>query len=411
MDCGFVSYPNRYKSKEELIKFYEDNYRKTVPNSSSIFTGERKIHYHGHFLEDLFKSWKDQKKENPVLTDIGSALGMFLNFVRGIFPKAEVLGVDLTESFSRNAWHLFKIKTVKEFDDSKKYDLISSYRSLEHILDPDIEMTRYIDALKDDGHLYLSIPIWFDVLHNFGMRNGFDIEYYYSPEHINTWSRKHIEGLIGVCGGQIVKENRTYYDTTYLIKKAGYTNKRDVCKVDPQTVLDQLAKVKKASDALEEKRFKDAVEIWPNFPTAWATNYEFGRKEYHKLGFDWTYENVALKAIKSCPDSADMQYFAADLCARYDRYEKAIDHLKISNEMCPNSPNVFSLLASCFRTMAARAKTDDDKIKFLEQSRKTAGLLKDFSIQYFSESMNWIMYDNSQIPTPFEEAVQGSVKI
>ena len=103
--CGFISYPERYKSKAEIFEYYKKEYR-AAPTINNIYTGERKIQYHGHFLGDLFNEWKKQKRKDIVVVDIGSAFGMFLNWVKHQLPNAEVLGVELTTSFVRNAWHL-----------------------------------------------------------------------------------------------------------------------------------------------------------------------------------------------------------------------------------------------------------------------------------------------------------------
>lgn len=402
MGCGFVSYPELYKSKEEIIKYYEDDYR-TIPKVTNLFQGERKIHYHAHFLEEIIAEWKKNPPKDMNITDIGSAFGQFLNWLRGHFKESSVVGVELTKGYVRNAWHLFGIETLKDFDDTKKYDLISSYKSLEHILDPDIELKRYIDALKDDGYLYLGVPCWFDELGNFGSSGIFDIEYYYSTNHINTWTRKQVEGLIKVCGGEVIKENHTYYDSVYLIKKSKEApESREICKEDPEYILECLDKVKKVSDLITKTQFKEAIEIWPNCPSAHLYNYEHNRKGYHKLGFDYLKKEVLDKMIEDCPNSGDVLYHVADIYARYDKWDVAVEYLDKANSLKPNSPHVFTLLSNCFRQMAEHSATEDDRIKFYEKARETGNILKSISMQAHNEAVNWIMFDNSKLPTPFE---------
>jgi hypothetical protein len=53
-NCGMVSYPSKWKSYEEIKKHYQSEYRKP-PTSSNYFTGQRKLHFHNSFLQDLFK--------------------------------------------------------------------------------------------------------------------------------------------------------------------------------------------------------------------------------------------------------------------------------------------------------------------------------------------------------------------
>lgn len=401
MGCGFISYPAKYRTKAEILAYYRKEYR-AAPNVNGIYTGERKIHYHGHFLADLFAKWREEKRQ-AIVADVGSAFGMFLNWVRHQLPGADVIGVELTTSYVRNAWHLFKVKTIEDFDDTRHYDLISSYKSLEHILDPDVELRRYIRSLKDDGYLYLGVPIWFEALRNFGS-TGFDLEYYYSTNHINTWTRKHVEGLIKACGGEVVKENRTFYDTVYLIKRndALIPEGRDHCKEDPGVILSHLKRAFEAGVAYQEGNYAKVIETWPNCPPAWNAHYEMNRKLLHEKGFEYIYGEIIENGLASTDEDAEVHCLAADICARYEQYERAIEHISRANELRPNQPAVFALLSNCYRSLSKSAKAPEAKVKFLEQAREAARLLGEIATQHKGEAMTWMMHDNAHIPTPWE---------
>lgn len=402
--CGFISYPDRYKSKSEIIDYYKKEYR-SAPQVGSIYTGERKIQYHAHFLAELFNEWRASGRKDIVITDVGSAFGLFLNWARHQLPGADVVGVELTTSYVRNAWHLFQIKSLDEFDDSRKYDLISSYKSLEHILDPDIELRRYISCLKEDGVLYLSVPLWFEQMKNFGQQ-GFDIEYYYSPNHINTWTRKHFEGLIKVCGGEVVKRNDTYYEATYLVKRNDSlrSDDRSPLHESPATIRGHLERLFEASEAFQVGDFSKVIDRWPNCPPAWSAHYEMNRKSFHERGFEGIYKDFCLPAIAACENDADAHYLTADICARYGQYEKAIGHLDTANRLRPNGPHVFGLLMNCFRALGKISKDEDARLKFYEQSRRCAKILGDISTQHKGEAMTWMMFDNANVPTPWEQS-------
>ena len=400
--CGFISYPGRYKSKAEIVEYYKAAYRQP-PTVGNIYSGERKIQFHAHFLADLFERWRAEKRKDIIITDVGSAFGLFLNWIRFQVPSSEVIGVELTTSYVRNAWHLFNIKSIPEFDASKKYDLISSYKALEHILDPDIELESYIDCLKDDGHLYISVPLWFEQMKNFG-QGGFDIEYYYSPNHINTWTRKHFEGLLRVCGGEIVKQNHTYYESTYLVKRNASlkTKERSALYEDTMKITENLRKISEANEHFQMGNYADVIRIWPNCPTAWMSHYEMNRKYFHDLGFEGIYNGFCQDALKACNNDADIHYMIADICFRYDQYPKALEHLNISNRLRPNGPNVFALLHNCYSALGKAAADDESKTKFFEQARDCAKILGDISTQSKADAMTWMMLDNANIPTPFE---------
>lgn len=85
-----------------------------------MFAGERKNCFHHKFLLDLFNKWKAEGKESPRICEIGAAYGFTLQWIRQIFPKAEISGTELTTSFRRNAYHEFGIKLDEDIDTTKK---------------------------------------------------------------------------------------------------------------------------------------------------------------------------------------------------------------------------------------------------------------------------------------------------
>lgn len=163
-----------------------------------------------------------------------------------------------------------------------------------------------------------------------------------------------------------------------------------------------LQKVFAANEAYQTNNFQEAVTIWPNFPSAHSNNYEMGRKQYHEFGFDWIYTNLLERAIRECPNEADMHRYAADVCMRYEHYEKALEHLRIKNTMQPNSTDTWQMFGTIFREMAKRSKDQETQVKFLNEAKNATNILKQISSQTYQEAMNWIMLDNSRIPTAFE---------
>lgn len=218
MSCGVVSFPSRYQSPEAIKEYYRNSYR-AAPSSAGLFTGERKLQYHEFFLKPLFESWKEAGITKPVIGEIGSAFGMFLNWVRGKFPEADLHGTELTKTYRRIAYHEYGLKLEEDFDTSKKYDLIVSYHVLEHQVDPDKMLKQYADCLKETGVFYLACPIWFREIANGASVPGFDLDYYWAPDHINSWSEKHLEYLIAKAGLEIVYKNDDIYGNTYILKR------------------------------------------------------------------------------------------------------------------------------------------------------------------------------------------------
>lgn len=450
--CGFVSYPERVgnqKKQDELKDYYEKDYRKP-PTAMNFHTGERKLQFHHHFLEPLFSKWKRYGKKAPVVTEIGAAYGMFLHWVRKNWPDAEVHGTELTESFRRNAWYEYQIYLDKEFDESLKYDLVSSYKVAEHIPDVDKEIRKYALSLKGEyadvapmykeldelvelekeaegdtklgdkiallkekiakkeaamGCLYISVPCWFDKMTNFGV-GGFDLEYYYHPDHINVWTRKLFETVLKKCGLRIVARNHTFYDETYLCVRDDSLMKEEPEHEDPKKIELILKKIQQADAFSKEKKYKEAVETFSNFPLAWQGCYELARADLHKEGgFDAALKKVLEPAWKACEDNADIAIFIGDVALRYQKYKESIEWLDRALNLRPNNPAILKVLAACFRDMAKNTPDPAQKLKYTEQARNVMRHLSEVSKQAFDEALTWIYFDNATLPMPKKEEI------
>jgi SAM-dependent methyltransferase len=391
--CGFVSYPEKYKTKEEIIEFYREEYR-PAPTSGNFFTGQRKLHYHAAFLKDEVNRLRDL--EDPNLLEIGSAYGLYLHWLGKAVPKAKLTGTEITTSFKRVAKHQFGLDLVDDFSDDEKYDLISTYKVAEHMLDIDKEMERYHKTLKDDGRLYIGVPCWFNTMHNFGM-GGWDIEYYYSTNHINVWTRKTFELLLKKTGFKIIQQDHEMYDSVYLCEK---TEPQPINPSEfdgPAKIKGYLNAVKTANDLFLDKKMIDALNIWNDFPAAIMNSYEMNRKQYDSMGFEWIEENVINKSRKMCNDSPAILGFATDLYARYDKLEKAIETADLGLSKQPGSVVFILAIATSLYRLAETEKDKELKQKYYRESREAYKHLKAMSPQHFNEALNWIYLLDSKI--------------
>lgn len=397
--CGFVTYPDICLKEQDLTKYYQHDYR-TAPAVDNLYAGERKLHYHGAFLEDLFRQWKTEKFEAPRILEIGAAFGMVLSWIRTIFPKAELYGTELTLSFRRNAYWLFSLFLSEKPDYSKKYDLIISYKVAEHIPQIDKELRKSVEALSDKGVLYISVPTWFNEMVNFG-KSGFDLEYYYDTNHVNVWSKNLFEQLLKKVGLEIVKENHATYGNTYLCKRNDALMSEPRTYDNPEETLQNLKKVIDAGKAAMEGRFEEAIAIWPNFPEAHVNFYETRRSKVHQGGFLEIMKNFVEPATKACPNSAQITNFAADLCMRYEQFEPALEYLKKTLDIKANDPSALIAMGHCFRHMAAKCGTED-QLKLIHEARQVMQYIEKTSQQCKPDAITWLMQDNARVPMPNE---------
>lgn len=401
LDSGFISYPERV-DKQALGEYYETEYRQP-PSINNIYAGERKLHFHGAFLDDVFKRWKKEGKTDPVFCEIGAAFGMVLNWFKQQWPEADVTGTELTKSFIRNAYHEFGFELKKDIDTTKKHDLIMSYKVEEHIPDPIEHLKKLKSCLKDDGYLYVSVPTWLGTLNNFG-KGGFDLDYYYHPDHINVWTRKLFETALKMAGFKIIKFNDTIYDDTYLckidkdFKEGEYKPELE----DANEIKKRLASAKEAAVAFLQNDCQKAIASYPDFPIAWQRFYELKRQDYHQKGFEFIKEGFIDRARKACPSSPEIGFLEADIYFRYEKFGPCIEACQRVLEMKPNYIAALDLMSQCHRLLSEREKDEKKKVEFRTTARDIMRHLYSVSQQSRGMAVNWMYEDNANIPCPWE---------
>lgn len=410
--CGFISYPEKWKTEEEIKAYYRKGYR-PPPSHKNIYSGQRKLHLHEAFLGDLFREWQE-KELTPTVGEIGAAFGMTLHLVKRFFPNADVTGTELTTSFRRVAYQEFGIELTEDFDYQKKYDLLISYKVAEHQLDIHKYLKRYADCLNPGGLFYISVPTWFHELSNFGMQ-GFDLEYYYDPAHINVWTREHFEYLLSKCGLAIVKEDHAMYGNTYLCKRVepfgpdesvSLTEYFENKNVGPIAIKGILEKVKIAHEAWKAQDFHTALATWKNLPVAWLGFYEMNRQTMHQQGWEFTKAELIDKALKECPHSIDILVLCADIAMRFGRLEAAEDYIQAGLAMKPKNPVNIGQMCNLVREFALRAESPKEKMALWKEARAWANELRTSSMQNFGDGTDLAFQFASQIPCPSEFKAQ-----
>lgn len=397
MNCGFVTYDSVLK-KDEMKEFYrskEGQYR-AAPSVINEYQQERKLHYHGAFLNKHLKKMKDDGREEIVAWESGAAYGRFLHWLRKLFPKGSFHGSELTINMRRVAKNFLNLDIVEDFDDSRKYDLICSYKCAEHVPDIDIELRKQVECLKEDGFVYIGVPVWFDRMNLFGSEE-WGISGYYHPNHINMWTRKHFETMLKKVGLEVVDENHIYYDSVYLCKRNDEMMKETPQYEEPNKILGIMQAMLKANKFFENGDYEKAIRTYPHFPQAYVRHYELNRDQLHKDGWKVIY-GFATSMIEACPTSYIAHHFTGILAARYKKYEAALTHFKQAVEMKPNDAISLLKMAEVFREMGDLSSS----VNCLQAVIKT-------SAQHKPEAVTWLLHDLSQIPMEIEGNEKESV--
>lgn len=398
-NCGFISYPDKWKSKEEIFEHYRTAYRKP-PGVMNVYTGQRKNHYHAKFLGEYFTKWKKEKKD-PVVAEIGSAFGMTVHWLKTLFPKADITGTELTTSMKRVAFHEWGITLLDDFDRSKKYDLIMTYKVAEHQLDIHKELMAYKECLTPDGRLYISIPTWFDAAINFGL-SGFDLEYYYDTNHVNVWTKKHFKTLLKKIGFEIVKQDHVMYGSTYLCKRNDALMSETPQYENPAEIFEKAKKLKEAFLAFSNNNFQKAVELWPNYPHAWVNLFENNRKDLAEKGFKWFEDNRLAPALDACRDAGAYEILVscADYSMRAKDWRSAIQYVESSLEMRPESPASLNQMIMTMRELAIAATNEKEKAHYFQQAIDACKHLRLVSLQHYPEAMELLFSFQAHLPVP-----------
>ncbi len=393
-ECGLTSYPEKYKSYDEIKKHYRKAYR-NPPTSNNFFTGQRKIYFHNAFLDSVFSEWEKQGLTTPKIFEVGAAYGLVLQWLKSVFPEGELAGTEWTTSYKRVAKNEFGIELGDDFDETKKHDLIISYKVAEHQLDIDKELRKYAEGLSDNGLLYISVPTWFDSATNFGL-SGFDLEYYYDPNHINVWTREHFESILERAGFEIVKKDYVMYDSTYLCKRNDANRDKPVYKIDAEKIKEKMARIKHANMCFQQNRYQEAIETYPDYPTAWISWAEMSRKELFKEG---RIPQFIEEMLKACPTSVDCIVTAIDLLMRAEQYDAALKYCEKALKLKPENTPALGAMINIYRELALRARNQQDhelEKSYWQQGITVAKHLQNVSTQHYSQAVDFIYHFGAQ---------------
>lgn len=411
--CGFITYPDRVESEAKLIEFYRQEYRK-APNLKNIFQGQAKLRFHNAFLSDTFKQWKSENKKRKFL-EIGSAIGMVLDWCRRSFPDCELEGTEITTSYRRVAHYLYGLNLKEDFDKKEaQNDMVIHYKVLEHQVDPDIKLRQLTLTLKPGGLLYISVPCWFHKMETFG-QHSWDLEEYYHPNHCNVWSLNNFQNLLKKSGLRIIKENHTFYDETFLCVRDDSVMAEPRKYDDPAEIKKTMAAIKKAEILYREAKFEEALKSFANFPLAQIAAYESERHAYDKMikekGFAEFQSTVLDRMMKDCPNDGNIIAFIADIYRRYDKWEDAINWFNKALEFKPNEPNMLKQIASILRIMSQKTPSESEKYNLISDSANLMNFIREACFQDQFEALNWMLDDYSRLPLPDEDPEWHKKKI
>lgn len=382
--CGNVQFLVDPGDEQKVKDYYRKEYR-PAPNVGNLITSAHKQHYVRIFLADYLKG-----KKGLVCTDIGSAIGYIPNFLRRLGHHAT--GVELTLTYRRFCEHFYGIPLTEEIDGRRKYDLITIYHVLEHLIEPDKKLAEYVALLKEDGRIMISTPEWFNVLEEASGSPISTLDHLYHHDHINVFSAQSIKNLFAKAGLVIEKEDHVQYGQTYLLRKAKEGEAAGRINESWEKVSESLDLQKRAVELYIEKRYREAADVWPKFPDAYLKMiYELHLKTPDKQ------EEIFVEALKAMPENSRMRLTYGIHAYQQERFEDAIREFLWVMERKPFE-DVMMYLGWCYSHLGNP-----------KEANKWFYRAADMNPQKWTEAMNWITNQCSKLPT-WDESAMNAIK-
>lgn len=143
--CGLV-YIKEQMTPETLNEFYKNEYRKIYDDNHN----STQRHCSNAFLlfMEIYKGFKVKN-----LLDIGCFKGDFVNKLRDK-TEIDVKGIDFDTYGGKNVIQ----GDFMTYNFSEKFECVTLFNSLEHMLSPTETLQRIYDLMVDDGILMISVP-------------------------------------------------------------------------------------------------------------------------------------------------------------------------------------------------------------------------------------------------------------
>lgn len=268
--CGSLCHDVDPSKEKAILDYYRREY-KTALGVPALVTANNKLRYLQKFLAEFL-----QGKSGLVCGDIGAATGYSLNWLRRLGHR--VTGSELVVANRRMSEHFFGVPLTEELSDRHQYDLLIMYHVLEHLIQPDRKLARYVPLLKEgDGRFLISTPFWLGLLEEQSgspiagpdkptAQDSFDNLYH--KNHINLFTPRALQNLLGNAGLVASFEDFTCYGQTYILRRGP---PRPFEPEDWQEVERKVLAQKRAIELLYKGDHREAVKAWPLFPEAWMT--------------------------------------------------------------------------------------------------------------------------------------------
>jgi len=200
-------------------------------------------------------------------------------------------------------------------------------------------------------------------------------------------------------GFAITEKNTFIYGRTYLCVPSDKDVDNEYYKENIELLKSKISDIKKAYLLFSEYKYKEAIDIYPNYPIAQVANIEMKRKELKELGWDEFKNKYIIPMLESCENTSSEAFIcASDMAMRSMAWKDALEFINKTLVLKPNNPISLGQAINVYKEMAIREKDDDKKIEFLNRARNIALNLSEISLQNKFDAINQIYLIDSLLP-------------
>lgn len=221
--CGFV-FSERIPTQQELTEHYEGYGRNDYLSPITIKR-----------YNELLDSFEPYRKTNKIL-DVGCGIGYFLEEAKK--RGWEVHGTEYTDEAvkicSNKGIQIEQGVLDPSNYEQGSFDIITSFEVIEHIYNPQEELTNFHSLLRKGGLVYVTTPN-FNSLLRYRLKADYNVICY--PEHLSYYTPKTIRKVFKAAGFRSQKVETTGISLTRLRTSKGESDQAFISESSDDEVL------------------------------------------------------------------------------------------------------------------------------------------------------------------------------
>jgi len=213
-DCS-LRFTSPIPDNNEICNYYKsDDYISHTGKGNSIINKIYKIVQYFTLRSKQKKVEKFSQKKSGLILDIGCGTGNFLKIMKQ--SGWEINGVEINDTargIARNNTGSVILNQIEFFESHQKYDVITLWHSLEHLLD----LQKYLDkisiSLNANGVLIIAVPNYYSYDAEFYKQNwaAYDV-----PRHLYHFSYAAVVELLETFKFKLLRSQQLPFDPFYV---------------------------------------------------------------------------------------------------------------------------------------------------------------------------------------------------